>query len=208
MPKLSRLQVSIGVIVILHTVGIGGMFLAKEWFIPLTPLNLIVSGYFVLRHAEQPKILTYLAIAVLSFAIEAIGVATGWPFGDYHYERALGPHLFHVPVLIGMLWLLLLAGGLHLATRVTKSRFVQIAIAAVLMTAIDFLIEPVAIDFEYWQWHSSEVPINNYVGWFVTGFVLAGIGNLSDNHFRNNKVAGVFFIVQFVFFLSLNLLVV
>ncbi len=208
MAKLSREQVSIGVIIILHTVGVFGMFLAKDWFIPLTPFNLIVSSYFVLRHAENPKLLTYLSIAILAFGIEAVGVATGWPFGDYNYERALGPHLFRVPVLIGMLWLLLLAGGLNIATRITGSKFIQIAIAAALMTAIDLLIEPAAIDFEYWRWHTEEVPLTNYLSWFVTGFVLAGIGNFTDANFRNNKVAGVFFIVQFVFFLSLNLLVV
>lgn len=208
MARLTREQVSIGVIVILHSVGIVGMLVAKEWFIPLTPLNLLVSTYFVLRHAHEPKILTYVSIALLAFGVEAVGVATGWPFGDYNYDRALGPHLFRVPVLIGILWLLLLAGGLNLAKRVTSVKILQIAIAALLMTFIDVLIEPVAIDFEYWRWHTSEVPLSNYLSWFITGFALAGIGVFTDENFRNNRVAGVFFIVQFVFFLSLNLLVI
>lgn len=207
MGKLTRENVSIGVILILHVVGIIGMLVARDWFIPLTPLNLMVSGWFVLRHAERPNSWVYMSIAVLAFAIEAIGVTTGWPFGDYVYDRALGPHVFRVPVLIGLLWLLLLKGALNLTKKITQSRLIQAVLAAILMTAIDLLIEPIAIDFEYWRWYESEVPLSNYLGWFGTGLILASLGNFCDVNFRNNKVAGVFFIVQFGFFLSLNLLI-
>ncbi|MEI9899750.1 MAG: carotenoid biosynthesis protein [Hyphomicrobium sp.] len=42
---------------------------------------------------------------VVSFAIENIGVATGFPFGPYYYTDALGPKLGHVPLLIGPAYL-------------------------------------------------------------------------------------------------------
>lgn len=208
MLKLTREQVSIGVIIILHSVGLVGMILAKEWFIPLTPLNLVVSAFFVLRHAEQPKAWVYVVVAVVAYLIELLGVQSGWPFGDYSYERALGPHVFEVPLLIGILWLLLLTGGMNLIKRLTPLKWIQIAGAALLMTVIDLLIEPIAIDFEYWRWFESEVPISNYLGWLGTGLILASFGRLTDVNFGNNKVAGLFFIVQFIFFLSLNLLLV
>jgi putative membrane protein len=208
MIQLSKFQVSLGVILIMHTVGLVGMIVAREWFIPLTPINLIVSGYFVLRHADSPKALLYATIALLAFAIEAIGVATGWPFGDYFYGRALGPHVFRVPLLIGLLWLLLLQGAQYWTHRWFKSTPLQLLIPAAMMAGIDFLIEPIAIDFEYWQWINGTVPWNNYAGWFGTALILTALSHIFDKQFANNRVAGLFFIVQVVFFLALNLLLV
>ncbi len=208
MIQLSKFQISIGVILIMHTVGLVGMIVARDWFIPLTPVNLIVSGFFVLRHADSPKTLLYSAIAVLAFSIEAIGVATGWPFGDYFYGRALGPHVFRVPLLIGLLWLLLLQGARYWTQRWFKAWPMQLLVPAAMMTGIDFLIEPIAIDFEYWQWISDSVPWNNYAGWFGTALILTYLSHIFDKQFANNRVAGLFFIVQVVFFLALNLLLV
>jgi uncharacterized membrane protein len=41
-----------------------------------------------------------LITVVISFAAEAIGVATGWVFGSYYYTDALGPKILGVPSLI------------------------------------------------------------------------------------------------------------
>ncbi len=205
MPKLSRAQISLGVIVILHTVGTTGMLIAKDWFVPLTPLNLMVSSYFVLRHAEQPRWGVYALIALLSFGIEAVGVATGWPFGNYEYVTALGPQLIRTPILIGLLWLLLLSGALYWMNRLTTNRVLQALGAAALMTGIDVLIEPVAIALQYWTWYGADVPLTNYLGWFGTALVLATIANAFDPQFRTNRLAGLFFIVQIVFFFTLNI---
>ena len=42
---------------------------------------------------------------VVSNAIENLGVATGFPFGPYHYTDALGPKLGYVPLMIGPAYL-------------------------------------------------------------------------------------------------------
>lgn len=206
MPSLSRFQVSLGVVLILHTVGTVGILVAREWFVPLTPLNLMVSGYFVLRHTESPKTWVYGSIALMAFAIEAIGVATGWPFGNYEYVNALGPQIIRTPILIGLLWLLLLGGALYWMRSATSNRVVQAVGAAALMTGIDFLIEPVAINLQYWTWYGADVPLSNYLGWFGTALLLASFANAFDPHFRTNRMAGLFFLVQIVFFATLNIL--
>ncbi|PWU58349.1 carotenoid biosynthesis protein, partial [Micromonospora globispora] len=38
------------------------------------------------------------------FAIEALGVATGFPFGSYDYSGQLGPKLAGVPLIIPLAW--------------------------------------------------------------------------------------------------------
>ena len=142
----------------------------------------------------------------MAFAIEAIGVATGWPFGNYEYVNALGPQIIRTPILIGLLWLLLLGGALYWMRSATSNRVVQAVGAAALMTGIDFLIEPVAINLQYWTWYGADVPLSNYLGWFGTALLLASFANAFDPHFRTNRMAGLFFLVQIVFFATLNIL--
>ncbi|WP_306639907.1 carotenoid biosynthesis protein [Sanyastnella coralliicola] len=206
MPKLTKAQISIGVMIILHVVGVCGLSSPwREWFLPLTPLNLMVSGYFVMRHAKSPMKSILFYVFVLAWGVECLGVHTQFPFGEYAYGSALGPQLFEVPILIGLLWLLLLMGSLHLASRVSGNKIVKALISAALMTLLDFLIEPVAIEFNFWTWFGVEVPWNNYAGWFVTALILSFIAQI-DKHFGNNKVAAVFFFIQVGFFGILNLL--
>src|SRR5689334_14519765 len=38
------------------------------------------------------------------FAVEALGVATGFPFGTYVYSGQLGPKLLGVPLIIPLAW--------------------------------------------------------------------------------------------------------
>jgi putative membrane protein len=210
MPKLTRSQISVGVMIILHTVGVIGLSLPSEWqqwFIPLTPVNLLLSGYFVLRHAEAPKWGLYALIAFLAYSVEALGIHTGWPFGEYWYGSPLGPHVFEVPILIGLLWLLLLAGSAYWAKKITKRKGWQVVIVAAMMVGLDFLIEPVAVALEFWTWSDVDIPWNNYLGWFGTALILAALLQM-DPKFGNNRVAGLFFWIQTAFFLALNLLLV
>ena len=47
----------------------------------------------------------YLAISLgFGLAIEAIGTATRFPFGDYTYTSVLGPAVLGVPILIPLAW--------------------------------------------------------------------------------------------------------
>lgn len=204
MIKLTKKNISIGVIVILHLVGIIGLSSEyQSYFLALTPLNLVVSGYFVLRHSETKKPLLFVAMVVLTYLIESLGVHTGFPFGYYRYGSSLGPQLYQVPMLIGLLWLLLLHGASFFAGKWVHNQWINALLVAGLMTTIDFAIEPVAIQLDFWTWFGNSIPWNNYASWFVTALILSFISK-ADNTFGNNKVAGVFFIIQVVFFLSLN----
>lgn len=208
MNKLTKEQVSIGVMAILHAVGIMGLSLPDEyrqWFVPLTPLNLVISAYFVLRHERSSKWGLFALVAVLAYSVEALGIHTGWPFGDYWYGSPLGPHLFEVPILIGLLWLLLLNGAAHWARRITKSKGGQVVIVAGMMVALDFLIEPVAVELNFWTWYGVDIPLTNYAGWFGTALILAALLQTNPK-FGNNRVAGLFFWIQTAFFLALNIL--
>jgi bisanhydrobacterioruberin hydratase len=194
------------VIIVLHAVGIAGILLGfRDWILPLTPLNLLISGWIVLSEDVKvgSKKVVFAWTVVVSYFIEVLGVNTGWPFGEYYYGVTLGPQLFNTPLLIGLLWLLLLIGGWQLANRVSKNLFVRSLLVALLMTCLDYFMEPVAVNLGFWTWMNGQIPLSNYISWFAVALVLSlGMSKLVGD--MNNKRAELFFLVQIVFFLVLN----
>jgi uncharacterized membrane protein len=68
-------------------------------------LTLLAALIFVVAHGSialgSRNIVAFIVITVaISFASEAIGVATGLVFGAYHYTDLLGPKLLGVPPMI------------------------------------------------------------------------------------------------------------
>ena len=127
--------------------------------------------------------------AVISWAFEQAGVATGLVFGAYHYTDYLGPKLGHVPYLIPLAWFMMIypsyvIANLALARRPTGTPrglvpLVQLAAAsAVAMTVWDLVIDPILSgpSTRAWIWESGGpyfgIPIQNYLGWLATTFAV------------------------------------
>jgi uncharacterized membrane protein len=70
----------------------------------------VVLGYLLsVSHAALTRGFRVAAALVLvttggGLAVEALGVATGIPFGSYAYSGELGPRLFGVPLVIPLAW--------------------------------------------------------------------------------------------------------
>ncbi|GAA0567223.1 carotenoid biosynthesis protein [Paractinoplanes ferrugineus] len=112
------------------------------------------------------------------FAVEAIGVATGFPFGTYDYSGELGPKLLDVPLIIPLAWTWMAWPAWIAATRATGRPAARIALAALGLAAWDLFLDPQMVAEGYWRWHSPTpalpgvpgIPIGNYLGWL--GFAL------------------------------------
>ena len=124
-----------------------------------------------------------IAILVLSYLVEFVGVRTGMPFGRYTYTPALGLQLGGaVPLAIPFAWLLVVPGAL-MAAAPTRRAAVVVPLAALLALLLDLLIEPVAAHVAaYWRWSEPGayygVPAANFVAWGCTAFVLVGMLHL------------------------------
>jgi uncharacterized membrane protein len=123
--------------------------------------------------------LALIATATLGgFAVEAIGVATGFPFGVYHYSGQLGPKLLNVPLIIPLAWTWMAWPAWLAAIRLTRSAAGRVAIAAAGLAAWDVFLDPQMVAEGYWRWQDPTpslpgipgVPIGNYLGW--VGFAL------------------------------------
>lgn len=199
----------IAVLLIMHLVGLFGLHSSSsETFAQLTPVNLLIAFLVItpFYSSDWQKVIRFFLVAFLiGMLVEIVGVQTGFPFGAYYYTPLLGWSVAGVPLLIGINWFLLAIGILSGLNQVLRSSSIYLKsfCAAALMMGLDLLIEPFAIEHGLWVWESNEVPIQNYLAWYIISFIIFIIG------FRlipeeKNKVAGWLIIIFYMFF-GLNL---
>ncbi len=194
-------------IVIFYTVGILGFIIpwTHNFFIILTTYALLLSTYLLLLYHEnysKKDILVFLAIAVLGFFVEVLGVNTGLIFGSYKYGEGLGIKLFQTPLLMGVNWLFLTYTALSISDKLTKNTYLQLIIAPTLMIVYDMVMEQLAPIMNMWTWANSSIPMKNYIAWWLLGFLFTGILKRSKIN-TNNPLALLLFICQFIFFVVL-----
>jgi len=192
----------------MHVAGIAGLSIpsTRELFQSLTPINLFLTAAIVL-HFEEEKNARYLLFILITFTIgffvEVLGVHTGFIFGEYQYGKTLGIKFLEVPLAIGLNWVIMVYATALFARSVSQKKYYTVVLAALLMTIMDLIIEPVAIKFDFWTWSEVKVPLRNYIGWFVTSLVLQFIFLFLMPR-SNNSLAIRLLYILIGFFLVLN----
>lgn len=155
----------------------------------LTQLTTYVQWAWAITHAAHVlgwrHTAVFAAVATLvSLAFEAVGVATGLIYGPYHYTDELGARLLGVPLLIPLAWFMMIYPSYLLARVLVGAerrgaadrRWAVALLGAFLMTAWDLPLDPNLVANGFWVWDAPGayfgVPLQNFVGWFVTTFVV------------------------------------
>ena len=117
-----------------------------------------------------------------------IGVATGFPFGHYHFAVDIGlPRIGSIPIVVGPLWFgagyfawvvaaILLGGADRRLDRPLD--FVALpVVAAFVMTQWDLVMDrSQSTVAQVWKWHDGGadfgVPLSNYLGWLLTSWLV------------------------------------
>lgn len=194
--------------VIFYLVGATGLLLpfSFPWFVKLTPWALILSniGLFIFHPSKRLKqdIPIFTATFLLGFLIEAIGVNTGYIFGNYQYGETFGIKLFNTPLLIGLNWLFLTYAGVSISENLSGNVSVQLLVAPTLMLVYDLILEQLAPRMDMWSWANASVPVGNYIAWWLIGFLFAVFFKFSKIN-THNPLAFVLFLCQFLFFMVL-----
>ncbi len=199
------------VLIIVHLVGITGILIPdfRSQILVFTPANLLMSAGLIVAFAPKKNLalLGFVGIAfVTGILVEVLGVATGMIFGEYYYGATLGWKVADVPLTIGLNWLMLVLATGSIATALVSSKWLRVVLGASLMTGLDFLIEPIAIQLDFWHWPGGVIPIQNYLAWWViAAFLHFCFQTLAVE--KSNKMAYTLFGMQIVFFATLNLLI-
>jgi putative membrane protein len=205
-------RIAILFLVIIYAVGFVGIGLGlMPDLVYGTPVNLLISLVVVLffdTHKAKSLLWCGLLVFILGYGIEVIGIQTGKIFGTYSYGDILGFKLWNTPLMIGINWLLLVITAGNLVDQIfsKNSQYLKIVIAATLMLFLDYLIEPVAIHWTMWVWENIEVPLQNYIAWWLIAAVMFTIYYYFLGK-QVNKVASAVFIIQVGFFALLNLVI-
>jgi uncharacterized membrane protein len=148
----------------------------------LTVATVLIGYLLSVSHALLSRGLRAAAtlvgtVTLGGFAVEAIGVATGFPFGTYDYSGQLGPKILGVPLIIPLAWTWMAWPAWLAAQRLPRLRIVT---AAVGLAAWDLFLDPQMVAEGYWRWQSPTpalpgvpgIPISNYLGWLGFAFLI------------------------------------
>ena len=202
---------AIAILIIFHLVGLVGISqIDVKLFAALTPFNLLLSLFLVwINHHSKINqtglLLLLVSCFVLGYFVEVLGTKTGFPFGNYHYGPGLGPQLLGVPLIIGVNWFLMVLGSGFVMKKLSGSFWLRIIGGAVLMTAADLAIEPLAPILDFWYWQDGMAPVMNYLGWFGVSVIMLWLFEKWVGE-DENRVASPSFYIMLSFFISLNLL--
>jgi putative membrane protein len=187
------------VLIIFHAVGIA-IFLYLNAAPNLSYLTILGSAVMVLIAEENrtKSAIVFGIIFIVGYLIELIGVQTGYLFGQYIYQDAMGPLIFGTPLIIGATWYATVAGAVNVSRFVKAPILAQSILAGCLAVLMDMLIEQVAVSYGLWYWVGGEIPIYNYVCWFIFGSIFSFFYlKLTRN---KNKVAFHLFWIWIAFF--------
>ncbi len=223
--KYSKQTIATFLALLFHVCGLIGILCTPyhDWFVQHTALNLGLMG--VLLIWTQPGknfafFLFFITACMVGMGTEMIGVNTGKLFGHYWYGNLLGPKLNGVPYLIGLNWFVLVfccaavmetihdwvrhkmeKTGAGLPPRLAAISLV--VDGALLALFFDWIMEPVAMKLDFWQWQNQNIPLFNYTCWFLVSLVLLVLlRKLRVN--KANHFAVHLFIIQSLFFLTLR----
>jgi len=122
-----------------------------------------------------------LVLSALPLLVEALAVWTGFPYGEFHYSEQLGYTVLGlVPVSVSFAYTPILLGAMAVASRFSGRSLARYALFSSLVNvSIDMVIDPAAVSAGFWEWTRPGayygVPLINFLGWIVTGFVYAAL---------------------------------
>jgi uncharacterized membrane protein len=180
------------------------------------PVTLLIAAHiippllFALLHGSAVYGMRGMAIFAalclgIGFAFEEIGVATGMPFGRYHFTDVMGPKLGYVPILLGFAYLGMGYLSWILARLIADNRLTPL-LAAAMMTTWDLALEPIWSTVEQgWIWHNGGpyfgVPLLNFFGWMLTVFAFCQAFALYERRHPARDLPGSYWQVAIVFYL-------
>jgi uncharacterized membrane protein len=154
--------------------------------------------------------------SLIGFGFEVLGTSTGFLFGKYSYSGLLGDKVLGVPVVVPLAWFVITyvtfsqvlpkyfrpsANAIMQKQNLAFSQFrfrafaLPILVSAFGTVAWDFLIDPMFSNLKppYWKWDITsstpqiyDVPLSNFVGWFVVALLVLTAFSLSLK-LENNK---------------------
>ena len=171
-----------------------GMAYGGSTHIILGALTMFVFGVAALGWRRT---VVFFGFAVpISLCSEILGTTSGYPFGNYAYTNFLGYKVAnHVPYSIPLSWFYMgfatyIIGSVIAANRGWHPRWAWgIALGAWFLTVWDLVLDPAMahadLAVKFWEWSDTGpyfgMPVQNFLGWTITGIIYIGLSRLAWN---------------------------
>ena len=174
----------------------------------------LIHGSMIWGYANI--ILFALTSFIISIGMEVIGTKTGLVFGGkykFDLNKSPGPSFLGIPLVIPLAW----SGLIYMSLNFSSYLFIEMVnygqspnmigmtlwsyflggpfllfLPSLLLVVIDLVLDPIAVDERRWEWQNPGsyygVPILNFIGWFITAYLILWIfsmiqyQNISDKH--------------------------
>jgi putative membrane protein len=185
-PEVTRVPLALAGLLVLAAIAYplthGGARDAVTWTIVLLGAAAAVTHAGISR-GWRTGVGVLLLVAGTAVLVEAIGLATGYPYGEYRYGDVLGPRLLGVPFLVPLAWLMMAWPSWVLAARLARRPVTRVAVAAAVFAAWDVVLDPQMVQAGYWTWAHPRpglpgidtVPLTNLGGWLLAGLLLMAL---------------------------------
>jgi uncharacterized membrane protein len=132
------------------------------------------------RHGARGVVVLVAVAGGGGLVAEAVGVATGVPFGAYTYLGTLGPELLGVPAVVPLAWVMMAWPALVVGRALGRRPAAVVAVGAAALAAWDLFLDPQMVAAGHWAWADPQpalplvpgVPLSNYGGWLLVSVVL------------------------------------
>lgn len=123
-------------------------------------------------------VLALISVSLFGYAVETLGVVTGFPYGAFHYGDALGPKLFGlVPYILPISYVPLVIGAV--AASHGRRFLPSVLKSSALLALMDAVLDPGAASLGFWTWPEGGayygVPPSNYFGWLLSGALASAL---------------------------------
>ena len=198
----NKIFISIFIIWLFNVSGILGILSSySSWFLGYTFLNLLIYLVLIiwnLEHFSKQFLIAFSIPFFIGFLTEYLGVNYGLLFGTYSYGDNLGIKFWGVPLMICVNWGLLTIITADLSRVIHKNIIVRSFIGGLLMMTLDVIIEVSAPRFDYWEFENNNVPLKNYIAWFIIGTIAHYLYN--QIRLKTNTKLSIHLLVAITFF--------
>lgn len=216
--KLERYQIFLlaAWLVVILSLPMLGIIFGQQFLLQGLALSVLLQVALVLNVLNRSwgwwsTLKTTLGVLLLSWAILAIVIRSGLPYGTLHYTSLLQPQVLDIPVLIPLTWLMMLPPSWAVAKLITRTmsgcllRLVFVLVSALAFTAWCFYFDPLMVHQGVLEWDPTGAffgtPWLNYLGLLlVSGVITFGI---SPKRLPGGLLVVIYLLTWLVEFVSL-----
>ena len=177
--------------VVFPTLGAVTLFASAEGLLP-DPLRfnpaLLLFGVAVMRLpllAGLAPVVTRRAAVGLAllggytYAVELVGVRTGYPYGAFEYGVDLGPMVGGIPAALPLFFLPLVLNAylltLLMVGDAARRTVIRVPVVVAAVVGMDLVLDPAAVAVGFWRYEAGGVyygvPPLNFAGWVLSAVV-------------------------------------